>query len=115
MFHIGPAPKKSSKIKHSYGNHLRQRIYGLVAGYEDLNDFDELREHPLLQMLAGVDESLGGMSTLSRFENAQDRRSAVALNQVLVDQFIHSFENAPERIILDFDATDDRVHGMQVG
>ena len=85
-------------------------MYGLTAGYEDLNDFDELRDDPLWQMLAGDGQRLGGMSTLSRFENQQTRQSAVALNRLLVDQFINSFEHAPDQIILEFDATDDRVH-----
>ena len=33
----------------------------------------------------------------------------------MVDQFIASFDKPPRRLILDVDATDDRVHGMQEG
>jgi len=65
--------------------------------------------------LAGEGEQLGGMSTLSRFENAQERSSAVALNRLLIDQFLDAFDEPPKRIVLDFDATDDRVHGKQEG
>lgn len=107
--------RQSGKVNHSAVKLLRQRVYGLICGYEDLNDFDALRDDALWQVLAGSDERLGGMCTLSRFENAQDRSSAVALNRLLVDQFIESFDEVPERIVLDFDATDDRVHGMQEG
>ena len=107
--------RQRGKVAHSAHTLLQQRVYGLTAGYEDLNDFDELRDDALWQMLAGDGRRLGGMSTLSRFENQQTRQSAVALNRLLVDQFINSFEHAPDQIILDFDATDDRVHGMQQG
>jgi hypothetical protein len=37
------------------------------------------------------------------------------MHAVLVEKFIASFRNPPERLILDFDATDDRVHGHQEG
>lgn len=107
--------RQPGKIQHSAEQLLRQRVYGLAGGYEDLNDFDELRNDPLWQMLAGGDQTLGSGSTLCRFENAQDRSAAVALNQLFVDQFLDSFEQAPERIVLDFDATDNPVHGMQEG
>ena len=43
------------------------------------------------------------------------RETAVAIHQVLVDQFIASFAEPPEELILDFNATDDRVHGLQEG
>ena len=44
------------------------------------------------------------------------REAAVSIHQVLVDQFIASFAEPPEELILDFDATtDDRVHGLQEG
>jgi Transposase DDE domain group 1 len=37
------------------------------------------------------------------------------LAQVLVEQFIASFVTPPHTLILDFDATDDPIHGAQVG
>ena len=40
---------------------------------------------------------------------------AVGMHQLLVEQFIASFKEAPSELILDFDATDDRVHGNQEG
>ena len=43
------------------------------------------------------------------------REAAVSIHQVLVEQFIASFAEPPEELILDFDATDDRVHGLQEG
>jgi Transposase DDE domain group 1 len=40
---------------------------------------------------------------------------AWALNRLWVEQFIGSFEEAPKELVLDFDATDDPVHGHQEG
>jgi hypothetical protein len=43
------------------------------------------------------------------------RKVAVDIHQVLIDQFIASFDTPPDELILDFDATDDPVHGAQEG
>ncbi|NDP41684.1 MAG: hypothetical protein GZ089_03030, partial [Aromatoleum sp.] len=53
--------------------------------------------------------------TLCRFENRANRSAAVAMQHILVEQFIASFKRAPEELVLDFDATDDLVHGNQEG
>jgi hypothetical protein len=37
------------------------------------------------------------------------------MHEILVDRFIASFPKAPKELILDFDATDDRIHGEQEG
>jgi Transposase DDE domain group 1 len=44
-----PDPRNPSRIKHSMLSLLRQRVYGIAQGYEDLNDHDRLRHDPLLQ------------------------------------------------------------------
>ncbi len=107
--------RQKGKVRHEMLAMIRQRVYGLVAGYEDLNDFDTLRRDPLLQTVTGRTEALASAPTLCRFENGQDRRAAFALNELLVEQFIGSFAEEPEEIILDFDATDNPVHGLQEG
>ena len=43
------------------------------------------------------------------------RAEAVRLHEALLEQFIASFARPPRRLVLDFDATDDPVHGMQEG
>jgi hypothetical protein len=63
----------------------------------------------------GRDVAMAGASTLCRFENRIDRRSLWALSETLVDIFIESHKRPPKEIILDFDSTDDRVHGCQEG
>jgi hypothetical protein len=48
-------------------------------------------------------------------ENRASRAAAWALHEVMVEQFIASFKQAPSELVLDFDATDDPVHGAQEG
>jgi hypothetical protein len=112
-------PRQPAKIQHEQSTMLAQRIHAIAAGYEDANDHQTLREDPMLQLCAGIDPvegaRLASPSTLSRLTNRITRRDCVAMHEVLVDQFIASFSEAPAELILDFDATDDPVHGRQEG
>jgi hypothetical protein len=101
-------------VRHEAVTLLRQRVMALCAGWEDLNDVEQLQRDPVHQLASGA-EALGSAPTLSRFENAQNRASAWAVNQELVEQFIRSHRTAPAHLILDFDATDTPVHGQQEG
>ena len=94
---------------------VRQRVYGLAPRYEDLNDHSELRRDLALQTAVEKDRVLASASTLCRFEQRAGREEAVRLHEVLIEQFIASYPRPPRRLVLDFDATDDRVHGQQVG
>jgi hypothetical protein len=84
--------RQAGRVDHSALSMLRQRLFGLIAGWEDLNDADELRHDQLYQLLADSEEALASAATLCRFENAQDRSVAWAVNRILVEQFIGSFE-----------------------
>lgn len=106
-------PRQVGKVDHSVAQLVQQRVYGLACGYEDANDFETLRNDPLWQALCEKDGQLAGKSTLGRFENRINRHSAAQINELFVELFIASFKQAPEQIILDFDATDNPVHGMQ--
>lgn len=108
-------PRRRASCDHSLPTLLRQRIFGLALGYEDVNDHDHLRHDGALQSACGRVSDLGSSSTVGRVERRGDRAAAVALHRVLVDQFITSFKRKPKRLILDFDATDDAVHGKQEG
>ena len=108
---------------------LKQRIFGICQGYEDLNDHEDWRHDPLLGIVCyrtGDDGAMAGKSTLNRVElgvqgeAGDDRYHRIewdedAIRGMIVDAFISSFEEAPAEIILDFDATDDPVHGGQEG
>ena len=110
-----PDPRDPLLITHPQVDLLRQRNYGLALGYEDLNDHETLRRDLVFQTALERTEDLAGDSTLCRLEQRADRRTAVAFQKVLVEKFIASFKEAPAELILDFDATDDRVHGQQEG
>ena len=94
---------------------LRQRVNGLALGWEDLSDHGTLREDVAMQTAIGVEREVASAPTLCRLENGADKRTAWRLHQVLIDQFIASFKQAPQELVLDFDATDNSLHGQQEG
>jgi hypothetical protein len=110
-------PRDPTRITHDLRTMLAQRVYGLALGYEDLNDHTTLRSDPLFAVLANQRpdpaQPLASAPTLCRLENRVTRASLVRMSAVLVEQFIASFDAPPEELILDFDATDDPVHGTQ--
>jgi hypothetical protein len=108
-------PRHPVFIVHRQIDLLRQRIYGLAAGYEDLNDHDTLRGDLLWQSAVDRKSELASSPTLCRLENRADRKAAWAIHEILLQQFIASHKSPPKELILDFDATDDRVHGNQAG
>jgi len=110
-----PDPRDPDRIEHPLRSLVRQRIYGLCQGYEDLNDHDTLRYDLAWQTAVERDRPLASSPTLCRLENRADRQVAWAVHQVLVEQFVASFKRPPKELILDFDCTDDRVHGQQEG
>src|SRR5690606_26131233 len=81
-------PRQSGKVVHQTETMLRQRVMGLIAGWEDLNDAQTLRHDPVHQVAGGTDAALASAPTLCRFENEQGRAAAWAVNRVLVEQFI---------------------------
>lgn len=107
--------RQPGKVIHGTLQMLRQRVYGIALGYEDLNDHDHLRDDELMKLIVEQDQALASSPTLCRFENGIDRKMLVAMSKVLVEQFIASFDRPPKELVLDFDATDDPVHGAQQG
>jgi len=113
-------------VKHSVAQMVAQRVHGLALGYEDLNDHEQLRDDPLLQVLAGKpqqDGPLAGKSTLNRMElgdGSPDRYKKItywrdSMDELLVDVFVEAHATPPEQIILDIDTTDVALHGNQEG
>jgi hypothetical protein len=112
-------------IKHTLPDLLRQRIFGLALGYEDLIDHDALRFDPALA--AVIDKpggALAGKSTLNRLEHAskigRDRHhkldhDGAAIERLFVDLFLEAHREPPMRIVIDLDATDDPLYGDQEG
>jgi hypothetical protein len=114
-----PDPRDPGRITHDQRSMIAQRVVAIALGYEDLNDHATLRVDPALQVAAGAspaaDTPLASPSTLCRLENRVDRAALIRISASLVDQFIASHATPPEHLILDFDATDDPVHGRQEG
>ncbi len=107
--------RRAASCEHHVLGLLRQRVYALALGYEDLSDHQTLRDGPGLQTAVERDAPLASSPTLCRWENRADRETAWAIQRELVEQFIASYKQPPRRVILDFDATDDAVHGNQEG
>jgi hypothetical protein len=112
-----PDPRHPVFIVHPQRALLAQRITAIALGYEDLNDHQTLRLDPALQVAAGrtpePESPLASPPTLCRLENRVDRKALAKIAGVLVDQFIAAHPRPPEHLMLDFDATDDLVHGKQ--
>jgi hypothetical protein len=127
-------------IEHTLPELLKQRVFGLCLGYEDLNDHDQLRHDPLMAVLVGKTDPLGqdrvraadrgkalaGKSTLNRLEltpvradaGSRYKKTVAHLGQIedyLVEVFVQQHATPPQRIVLDLDATDDPLHGHQLG
>jgi Transposase DDE domain group 1 len=127
-------------IEHTVEELVAQRVYALALGYEDLNDHDDLRRDPLLATVVGKldptgqtrqrrrdrGKALAGKSTLNRLEltpvgAGEDSRykkitcNLHAVEELLVTLFLQAQDRPPDRIVLDLDATDDPIHGHQLG
>jgi hypothetical protein len=117
--------RMAEAIKHTLPDLLRQRIFGLALGYEDLIDHDALRFDPALA--AVIDKpggALAGKSTLNRLEHAskigRDRHHKLdhdraSIERLFVDLFLEAHREPPMRIVIDLDATDDPLYGDQEG
>jgi hypothetical protein len=117
--------RDATRIEHSVAEMVSQRVYGLALGYEDLNDHEQLRQDPMLKLLAGqpdLEAPLAGKSTLNRLElstGTPDRYKKVtfwkaSIDELLVDVFLEAHRNwCPREIVLDVDTTDVALHGRQ--
>ena len=117
--------RNASMVKHGVAEMVAQRVCALALGYEDLNDHEQLRHDPVLQVLAGksdLNEQLAGKSTLNRLESGgtPDRYKKILcrpemIDALLVDVLLESFDETPPEIVLDLDTTDLELHGGQEG
>jgi hypothetical protein len=117
--------RAADAVKHTLPDLLRQRIFGIALGYEDLIDHDALRFDPALAaVIDNPGGALAGKSTLNRLEHAgkigQDRHhkldhDTAAIERLFGDLFLDAHSKPPTRIVIDLDATDDRLYGEQEG
>lgn len=107
-------------VCHSLETLVRQRVFQIACGYEDQDDADALRSDPLLKLVCGrvpTEADLASQPTLSRLENAVDAKACYRLAVALVRLYLQERgrDGVPDRIVLDFDGTDDPAHGHQEG
>ena len=117
--------RNANLVTHETVDLLRQRIFALGLGYEDLIDHDVLRFDPaLMAALDRPEDALAGKSTLNRLEHAGKigrdwhhklDHDTAAIERLFVDVFMDAHEEPPIRIVLDLDATDDQLFGLQEG
>ena len=132
--------RMEERIEHPVLDLLRQRVYGLALGYEDLNDHDQLRADPLLASACGKEDPLGvererpedrgkamaGKSTLNRLELTPGQATAASrykkivadpegIEDYFIDEYVRSLPKSSTEVVLDLDRTNDRLHGQQEG
>lgn len=113
--------RQAAKVDHEIDALLGQRIYGIACGYADANDAARLSEDPVHKMLLGRDPvggiDLASQPTLSRFENAVDRKQLYRMGATLADRVIERhrrrLHGRARRVTIDLDPTDDPTHGAQ--
>lgn len=114
--------REYGKIRHSYLDLLRQRIFGLACGYGDANDVGRIGKDPMHKLLLDRDplfgDDLASQPTLSRFENGQIKkdlyRFGAALMEAVIQRHRRRFgKRKPRLITVDLDTTDDPAHGQQ--
>ena len=132
--------RNEDRIEDSVESLLKQRVFGIALGYEDLNDHDSLRHDVVMGLLSEKQDPSGrdrlreddqgkpiaGKSTLNRLEwtpeNANEKSrykkivaDAEKIDELMVAVFIESYPRAPSEVVLDVDATDDPLYGNQEG
>lgn len=113
--------RQSGKVRHAIAALVRQRLYGIACGYPDANDAHRLATDPISKLLCDRDpikgEDLASQPTLSRFENAVDRkelyRMGIALADTVIERHRRRLKRKAKRITIDLDPTDDPTHGAQ--
>jgi len=129
--------RDAARSEHTVEELVAQRVLGIALGYEDLNDHEWLRDDALLALAAGKTDltgaqrarerdrghALAGKSTLNRLELGRAEPSRYhrieadegAMERLLTDVGLEAEPEVPERVVLDFDTTDDQIHGHQEG
>jgi hypothetical protein len=105
-----PDTRDQNRITFTRENQLKQRVFMMKLGYEDVNDVSHLKNDPLFKDV--LQEELASQPTISRFENSLDKHCIFKISEAWVDNYVASLSGR-KNIIIDVDATDDPTHGNQ--
>lgn len=128
--------RKQCLVDHQLRELVAQRLLGLCAGYEDLNDHNHLRIDPLIAVAVGKADptgnnriggrgkgkALAGASTLNRLELGNQsgsphyrkiKANTKMMEDLLITIGVETLAIDTTEVVLDFDATDDLIHGLQ--
>ena len=105
--------------RHALVGLLRQSVFGLLAGYEDVNDAERLRHDPAMRWIVGGKAAQGraaSPSQMGRFETqwltAEKNLLALAdLSGQWID-IVHG-RRPPKGIVFDMDSSVSPTHGEQ--
>ena len=110
-------PRSPERVRHTLAEMIRFRVLLIAAGYPDANDCDVLRTDPAFKMALGRAPESGpdlcSQPTMCRLENLPTITALKRMMAAMVELFCDSFEQVPQRIVLDIDDTEDQVHGDQ--
>ena len=124
-------------VDHALPELLRQRIYGLAQGYEDLNDHAQLRHDPLLATACDKTDPLGqdrcnpqdrgiplaAPSTLNRLELSNNKATRchklphdpVKMENCLLEMGVRCLRKHAKEVVIDLDNMGHLLHGLQEG
>jgi hypothetical protein len=113
--------RQPGKVQHELSELITQRVMAIALGYEDANDAARLASDPIHKLLVGRDpldgKDLASQPTLSRFENAPNRKELLRMTEALADRVIERhrkrLHGRAHRVTIDMDPTDDPTHGQQ--
>lgn len=107
--------RQENKTVHEMEDIIKQKVLGLIAGYEDQNDHNRLRKDDIMKAVLDKEIDLASQATMSRFENGVSVKEIIRMSYKLIDQFCRTQKEIPDEITLDIDPTDAETHGNQQG
>jgi hypothetical protein len=113
--------RQPGMVDHQVKEILAQRVFAIGCGYPDANDAARLAGDPVHKLLIGrhpVDGTdLASQPTISRFENAVERKELYRMGEALADSVIERhrrrLHGRARLVTIDMDPTDDPTHGAQ--